>query len=333
MSGLELVRQGFAAHQENRLNEAMTAYRKGLALEVNLGDALYLAGIIVHSSGHVSEARSFFLRAVAIDPDNPEFQLAAGKIDAELKNYAMARRAMRRATVLVPGNVEARSSAHAIGAILFARLEGRADPRFLGETYNHLGPSLTPNPYAERLRECFGPILERDCAGHLATMLDIGCGTGPAGPQFEAYCKDITGVDMSVRSLEMARARRVYRRLIQSDIETFMASEPDAQYSALIAGGSLCYFGDLTKLFRQARRILVRKGFFAFTIFRSALAEPEADQERESFGIFKHSRPYIERVAAATGFELVSAFMDVKIFDQGRRDIIDDLYVLRSRVE
>ena len=136
---------------------------------------------------------------------------------------------------------------------------------------------------------------------------------------------------MSEKSLRIAARHGGYERLVRADILMFLGGEADESYDAVIAAGSICYFGELHDLMGQCRRLLRLPGYLAFTTFRSEQAMPERDLGNEVFGVFKHSDAYIRRVAKESGFDLVVAAKDLKIFDEGKRDIVDDLYVLRKQ--
>jgi predicted TPR repeat methyltransferase len=329
VNGGDLLREGFAKHQAGRIEQACIDYRRAVAIEPGLGDGLYLLGVGVHGA-QPGAAGLLMTRALAVDPRRTDFGFAVAKILVDRGDYSNAVRMARRVLALDPGQLELRGLLAAIGSILYARSEGRADPAFLGRTYDDMGPRLTPNPYAKRLRTWVEPLLPALRRQGVRRLLDIGCGTGPIGDEFHASFADLTGCDMSERSLQIAASKGRYRRLVKADILEFLRAEPAGSYEMVTAAGSFCYFGDLSELLRLCRGVLIDGGLIAFTIFRSDLSEPERDPGREVFGIFKHSQAYVEKASAAANLLVAAVGKDLKIFDEGKRDIVDDLYVLKK---
>ena len=108
------------------------------------------------------------------------------------------------------------------------------------EVYEEWAPS-----YESDLVEGYGYTAHRiaaaamaaACPDRAATLLDIGCGTGLVAEELAARgFTAIDGLDTSPRMLDEARAKGVYRALIEGDVRDPAAIEP-ARYSAVIAVG------------------------------------------------------------------------------------------------
>ena len=71
-----------------------------------------------------------------------------------------------------------------------------------------------------------------------AAIIDIGCGTGLVGQELqEAGYVHIDGLDISTAMLAEAKAKNIYRRLIEGDMQKQTSIE-DAAYDAVICAGS-----------------------------------------------------------------------------------------------
>lgn len=125
-----------------------------------------------------------------------------------------------------------------------------------------------------------------------ARVLDLGCGTGLAGPLLRSKSAHLTGVDISPRMLEKARQRGVYDALIESEIVAFLNANTDA-FGLIFATDVLIYFGDLDPLMTAAARSLEAKGCFAFSIETTQ----SADYEVLPSGRFAQSLAYVEKVS------------------------------------
>jgi predicted TPR repeat methyltransferase len=93
----------------------------------------------------------------------------------------------------------------------------------------------------------------------------------------------------------MAVKRGLYGRLIESDVEAFLANAEAGQatYDLVVATDLLIYLGDLAGLFGLVAARLAPQALFAFSVETT---------EQENFtllpsGRFAHSRAYIARLA------------------------------------
>lgn len=117
--------------------------------------------------------------------------------------------------------------------------------------------ALRPSP--ARLRY-LGIALERIPAG--ARVLELGCGAGLPMTAALAETRDVTGVDISVRQVELARANVPKATFLHADMTT-LAFGP-ATFDAVVAFYSLTHVprDDLPGLLERVRRWLRPGGLF-----------------------------------------------------------------------
>ncbi|HET9347190.1 MAG TPA: class I SAM-dependent methyltransferase [Candidatus Limnocylindrales bacterium] len=117
--------------------------------------------------------------------------------------------------------------------------------------------ALRPSP--ARLRY-LGIALERIPAG--ARVLELGCGAGLPMTAALAETRDVTGVDISVRQVELARANVPKATFLHADMTT-LAFGP-ATFDAVVAFYSLTHVprDDLPGLLERVRRWLRPGGMF-----------------------------------------------------------------------
>jgi predicted TPR repeat methyltransferase len=99
--------------------------------------------------------------------------------------------------------------------------------------------------------------------------------------------------------LAQARDPGVYSELECIDLTDYLA-RCDAEFDLVVAADVFIYLGDLAPVFDGAQRALRAGGRFAFSV--------EAGEEQE-FALaatrrYRHSRPYLERLAAEYGFDV-----------------------------
>ena len=95
--------------------------------------------------------------------------------------------------------------------------------------------------------------------------IDLGCGTGLAAQAFAREVDRFTGIDLSPRMLEQARATGLYGDLLESEMLEGLQAKPDASADLILAADAMVYVNDLAPLMRQAARVLVAGGLLAFT--------------------------------------------------------------------
>jgi len=97
-----------------------------------------------------------------------------------------------------------------------------------------------------------------------ARVLDAGCGTGLLGAELSARgFADLTGLDVSGRSLHQARARGVYRELLRGDLQAPLPF-PAGSFGAAGCAGVLTYVDELPVL-AELRRVLSPGGVLVFS--------------------------------------------------------------------
>lgn len=133
-----------------------------------------------------------------------------------------------------------------------------------------------------------------------ALVLDLGCGTGLCGRRIQPHADAVDGVDLASAMVEQARASGAYRRVEQGDLLGFLRAS-DEPADLVIAADVFIYVGALQEVFAAVRQRLRPGGCFAFSVER---ADEGQDLQLRSSLRYAHSLSYVERLAAANGFEV-----------------------------
>jgi predicted TPR repeat methyltransferase len=96
--------------------------------------------------------------------------------------------------------------------------------------------------------------------------IDLGCGTGLAATAFAAHVDHFTGIDLSPRMIERARAAGLYAQLEVADMLEGLRVKPDASADLILAADAMVYVADLVPLLREITRVLTAGGLLAFTV-------------------------------------------------------------------
>jgi len=95
--------------------------------------------------------------------------------------------------------------------------------------------------------------------------IDLGCGTGLAAAAFAKEVDHFTGLDLSPRMIEKARATGLYAELEVSDLLEGLRARQNASADLMLAADAFVYVADLVPVLTEARRVLASGGLLAFT--------------------------------------------------------------------
>ncbi len=155
-------------------------------------------------------------------------------------------------------------------------------------------------------------------------VLDLGCGTGLAGPLLRALAGTLTGVDLARKMLEKAAQRCVYDHLVEGEILCFLDPQPEC-FDLIFATDVVIYFGDLARVMNSAAQSLKPGGLFAFSIEHTR----EPGYVLLPSGRFAHHSSYIEELARED-FTVVRAVPKIIRLEAGQ-PVEGLLYVLQRR--
>jgi predicted TPR repeat methyltransferase len=256
-----------AAAAEGDYAAAADLLQQTLERVPNWAPAWFALGQARAALGEAMPALEAFQRCLALEPDD---RLGAGLQIARAQ-----------------GDTDGAAASPAYVASLFDQYAPRFD-RHLVETLAYRAPAL--------LREAVREQRER-----FEAMLDLGCGTGLAGAAFADCASSMTGVDLSAAMLDIARAKRLYDRLVQDEIVAFLAREPPAGADLVVAADVFVYFGDLAPVFAGVDRAMRRHGLFAF----STQAHDGSGYVLGEDLRHAHSRSYLATLAGKFGFDIL----------------------------
>jgi predicted TPR repeat methyltransferase len=99
----------------------------------------------------------------------------------------------------------------------------------------------------------------------LPRALDLGCGTGLAGPYLKPARSRLVGVDLSPRMLAKAADRQVYDSLVEAEMVAFL-EQTSERFDLVFAADSVIYIGDLEAFIRAAARVTPPGALVAFNV-------------------------------------------------------------------
>lgn len=288
-----------------RLEQAVACYREALRLQPDLAEAHNNLGIALQAQGNFAQAEACYREALRHKPGFPgaHVQLATmlqmlGRKDEALTCYETA-------LALQPDNESVQHHVNALRRIstekappgyvrqLFDDMAGNFDAYLVGNLGYHI-----PEILSQAL------IAELQPNPHSLDVLDLGCGTGLFGMTFQTFSRRLTGVDLSEKMLDQARAKGIYAVLAATSLDDYMRDAQDASADLVVATDVFVYVGELHALFQQVRRVLRPDGAFAFSVESST--ENDADYLLQQNGRYVHTLAYVRRLAEHCGLREAS---------------------------
>ncbi|MCK5911550.1 MAG: methyltransferase [Caulobacter sp.] len=154
-------------------------------------------------------------------------------------------------------------------------------------------------------------------------MLDLGCGTGLAGPPFRAGVARLTGVDLSTAMLAKAAERGGYDALVHAEAVAFLR-ETRQRFDLIVAADVFSYLGDLADILAAAAEALSDEGLLAFSVEQGETGWRLLPSAR-----YAHGDDYVRAGAAGSGFEVME-HRQTPLRRQADAAIPGGLYVLRK---
>lgn len=325
--------RAIALNDLGRPGDALAGADRALQARPNYADAWVARANALQGQGSFTEALISYERALALKDDG-EIHCSRGTALQRLQRFDEALASYDRAITLRPGHPLAHqyraNTLRALGRIEEAvdsyrtalALGGdRAQIEFALAALGAAGvPDASPGGYVKNLFDQYADHFDEHLVERLgyntpalldaavraqgienADVVDLGCGTGLCAPYLRPLARRLVGVDLSTKMLDKARERGLYDDLVCADIGDYLQGARGLDL--IVAADVLVYLGDLVPLFGHAARALRPGGLFCLSI---EAGEGDGFTLRRSQR-YAHALPYVERLAAGHGFELLEA--------------------------
>ena len=320
---------GLAFKLSGNIDAAIASFEHALKLKPSTAKICFNLGICYMLKGSLNDAIKYYREAIAIDPGFVDAHHNMGVTFQHQGELDKALGSFKKALDLSPYTTRSR--------VYFEQA------RHLQAASNGNKTSSAPQAYVENLFDkyagAFEEILVKElkyCApkmivdviksdlpnGSLGSVLDLGCGTGLVGMQFDNLCSSILGIDVSKAMLDQARRKNVYHKLIQVDLRKYLSTEK-LDFDYFVASDVFIYVGELSELFQLIKFRNQRSGKLVFSTEHT---------EKDGFfleksGRYTHSRSYIESLSKDFGYKLVH-FSTFDLRKENGKYLAGGLYLL-----
>ncbi len=343
------VELGALLGELGRLPEAVDAYRQASAQHPADAEIHYRLGVLLAELGQNEEAITALETAYQGNPDHDEAIVLLvtllrrqGRIEEArniVGNVVFQRGGAKGALTLLqhwlrlmPDDPVAQ---HRLAAWFGKETPARASNAYVTDLFNRYAASFDQHLVGQldyQAPAVIGAWLTKILGEATARLdvLDAGCGTGLCAPLLRPYARRLTGVDLSPRMVEKARARGGYDELAVAELTAFLNERPGA-YDLIVSADTLVYFGVLETVGRVVVAALRPGGWLAFTAEQTtASAAPDGYCLNQS-GRYSHTAEYLERVLAGAGLELRTR-ADATLRQDGDQAVVGQVALARKPV-
>ena len=313
---------GVTLQSQAKLEEAVKAYTKALAIKPDYAETYYNLGNILKQKGKLEGALEAYNKVISINPNYANAHYNVGVIFKEQGKLESALTAYNKALGIKPDYAEAQ---HMVSALT-------------GQTTNS-----PPRQYIETLFDGYSKKFEQALVGNLeykvpklltdiivkehgssslGSILDLGCGTGLTGLEIKDFCSHLEGIDLSKNMIELANVKNVYNKLTHTDIFEYL-NNTRLCFDYFIATDVLIYVGDLSELFRLIKSKNKKNGKLAF----STEETQKPGFQLETSGRYSHSKSYIESICKKFGYS-ISHYSEVDLRKEKGEFLTGGLYLL-----
>lgn len=304
--------------------KALTHYLRQLEIEP-LAETYYNIGVIMMLQEHHQEALQYLEYAAKKDPNYIPTHLNLGAIYLKMGRIEDAIKHYETANEINPEDLE-------IKHILTALLQNET-------------PQSAPKDYLQHLFDQYANYYDKHLTEHLRyqapqlmlnaftqqtgleiaewTVLDLGCGTGLCGELFKPFAKELIGIDISKKMIEIAQEKNIYDTLEVSDIDSALKRFSDIDL--ILAADVFTYIGDLDAIFSKITSALKPHGIFIFTAEKTDLAPYTLQQNIR----YAHSRDYLDALISKYAFETL-VFDTIVMRQQQRKPVEGYLVMLKK---
>jgi predicted TPR repeat methyltransferase len=352
----ELTKKAFSAHKKGNYEKAERLYKK--ILNVNSKDInIYnLLAVAQKNLGKLNEAEKNFRKILEIKPSSPDVYYNLGNMlrkkrryDEAIENYKYAIKIKSNFVGAYYNLASAYKEIEAYEeAIKNYKKVLELDPNY--KELNHIIASLegdnTSPPsrdYVEKLFDLYSPefdtslvenlkykipqlisnlIVNKDTQNSLGSILDLGCGTGLVGSELKKYCSYIIGIDLSKSMLEIAQKKKIYDKLIYTDIADYLNQE-NLKHNYFIAADVFIYIGNLDNIFELIKSKNETKGKL---IFSTEINNGDS-YALEKHGRYSHSEKYIKALCNKYDYK-ISYFKRIPLRKEKEIFLSGGLYIL-----
>lgn len=353
---------GAVCGQANDIKSALLACKRAVKINPRHENALYNLGMAFNKAGLLEDSKNAYLKSIKINSSNAAAHHNLGNVYKDLQQYDDAIVHLEKTIALDPTKADAFftlgtiyveldqrdealahfekclaiDSSHKSKVDYFIRFIDGSDINYQNhvaqlhdnhaDTFDHHLTKGLDYSIPSLLYEQYTGYYRQDNSG-LIDVLDLGCGTGLCGREFQSIARSMTGVDLSPRMLDIAKQTGTYSVLIEDDI-MHCISGLDKSFDLILAADVFIYIGDIDNIIKQCATLLNKAGVIGFSVE----SIDDSPFKLRISGRYAHSLAYIQSLADKHGL-IIDKHNDVEIRKESGVAIKGKTIYLRSRFD
>ena len=298
---LTLNPQNLAAHvnlanllcSKNRTVEALEEYRQAVLLAPDKPEICYNLALVVKSAADYEQALALMFQAFYASPPRDDWAL---NIAETLMLYAAEE---PKKAQIIAANWLKKMPQYVVAEHIEAVLKGQKSA--VEKEYNRLLFENFAQNYEQTLQKINYAVVAKMAELYAplnGKILDLGCGSGLVAERLKNNENSFIGVDISPKMLELARNKKVYDELVESDIEAYLQQNQHSLPPTIIAADVFCYFGDLVSIFKLCAPQRL--------IFSVEINTKIQDFAQQINGRYQHNPQWVEKQLQAAGYKKIN---------------------------
>ncbi len=274
--------------KRNRTLEALEEYRAAVRIAPEAPELSFNLSIILKMLEEYEQALSLMFNAFYLAPERADWSLNLAE------TLILFHRQAPEKALKITENWYNRMPDNTVVKHLWSVLNGK-EPENDGD-YNKLlfeNFAQTYESTLERINYQVADKISELAVGIKGRILDLGCGTGLVGAKLKNENNTLVGVDLSQAMLDIAKQKNVYSELVCTDALEYLQSHA-GEFTAIVAGDVLCYFGDLSAL--------LSAGAPTKLIFSVETGEDVENYAVEPSGRYRHNPQYVRQTLVKAGY-------------------------------
>ena len=283
------------------MEEAEINLKKAILIKPDYFDAYNNLGVIQKQLGNFEEAKLNLKKAISLNKTFVDAYCNLAMVYNHQSKFCKAKTNYNKALKLNPKNSLAKHMLNALNRKTTKTAPITYIQDLFDDYANNFEDSLINKLNYDVPNNIVNMIKSYNKSQTIGSILDLGCGTGLVGQEIRQISKNLDGIDISQKMLNLAKKKKVYDNLIKENILTFL-SKGILNYDYFISADVFIYIGDLTDVFSLIKS---RNMCCGHLVFSTEHYDGEGYFLEQS-GRYSHSKKYIETLCNKFKFDLVN---------------------------
>ncbi len=312
---------GQVYEKKKKINLAIFYYKKVIKLDFTFWKAYVSLGTIFSKNKKIQLSILHLKNALDVGLSNPEIYYNQALNYLSLKNFEKASYYFKKCVEFDPYN---QNALHLNNALLGLNTN-TAPIEYVKNLFDNYAKNFEHSLVKELAYKApreIKNLIKNKLSKFSVSIVDLGCGTGLVGIELSRYCKHLEGVDISHSMIELSKQKKIYNKLIVSDITQYLHNNI-LSFDYFIAADVFIYVGELDEIFSLIKKRNNKPGNLVFSVE----CYEGKGYKLEKSGRFSHSHEYITSLCNKLGYSIIN-FKKIKLRKENNCYISGALYNL-----